>query len=206
MRHLLVLALAVAGAVIAAVAAQAEPVIPISTDACPGFAQTYPDDYLESPNLDFGSMPAGAYIAPGDDLGAITLRRLGGPNGIRWVISLRGLTAPGEGPNGSIDLPTLTAFASYSYTIHGEFTTPPGRIGGADHRRRLYPDRPLGRRTHVGARRHRRPRSRVECRHLERPLLARLKCSASRSARLPKRSSRSRKDLARGAAALTHMR
>jgi hypothetical protein len=130
MRHLLVLALAVAGAVIAAVAAQAEPVIPISTDACPGFAQTYPDAYLESPNLDFGSMPAGAYIAPGDDLGAITLRRLGGPNGIRWVISLRGLTAPGEGPNGSSDLPTLTAFASYSYTIHGEFTTPPDASAG----------------------------------------------------------------------------
>jgi hypothetical protein len=131
MRHLLVLVLAVAVAPLAAAAAaQATPVMPISTDACPGFAQTYPDDYLLSAITDFGFLPAGAYIAPGDDQGTISFRRLGSPNGIRWAISVRGLTAPGEAPNGSPNLPTLTAFASYSYTIRGELTTPPDAPAG----------------------------------------------------------------------------
>jgi len=126
MRHLLVLVLAIAVAPLAAASAQANSeVMPINTDACPGFAQTYPDDYLPNANFDFGYLPAGAYVAPGPVQGTITFRNLAGPNGIRWGISVRGLTAPGEGPNYSIGLPTLTAFATYSYTINGELTTRP---------------------------------------------------------------------------------
>jgi hypothetical protein len=125
MHRLLFFVLVVATAAVAPAAAQAYQVFPISTDACTGFAETYPADYLYSGNLDLGFMPPGAYVAPGNDQGAISPGRLGGPNGTRWVIHVSGLIAPGEAPNFSIDLPTLTAFAGYSYTISGTFTTQP---------------------------------------------------------------------------------
>jgi hypothetical protein len=130
MHRLLFFVLVVATAAVAAAAAQADPVMPINTDACPGFAQTYPADYLLSAISDLGFMSPGAYIAPGDDQGAITLRRIGQPDGItRALITVRGLTAPGEAPNDSLDLPDLTDFASFTYTINATFTTPPGETG-----------------------------------------------------------------------------
>jgi len=131
-RVLVLLAIVAAAPLAAAAAARAEAVMPINTDACPGFAQTYPAEYLFSAFVSqIAYLPPGSYIVPGDDQGTISFRHLGGPNGIRWAISVGEFTAPGEGPNGSIGLPTLTAFASYTYTIQGgEFTTPPDASPG----------------------------------------------------------------------------
>jgi len=46
-------------------------------------------------------------------------------------------SARGQTANGSISLPTLTAFESYSYIVRGEFTTPagdePGPVSGVGH-------------------------------------------------------------------------
>jgi hypothetical protein len=133
MHRLLVFVLVAVAAPFAAAAAQAYTVEPINTDACPGFAQTYPADYLFSGNSDVGFMPPGAYLAPGDDQGAVTLGPAGRPGSGRVTITVSGLTAPGEAFNDSLGLPDLTDFAAFSYTIEGTFTTPRGDPPGFIH-------------------------------------------------------------------------